>query len=78
MSGNLTVTEAFNILHKCRYCDSFTGDDTTGCAGRPTPCKYWGLDRITMPRWAAEYADLIDDPYGDSSFEPAVFSQWDV
>ena len=74
----MTVDEAYECLHQCRYCDGYTGDDSTGCAGRSTPCKHWSLDRITMPRWAAEYADLIDDPYGDSSFEPAVFSRWDI
>lgn len=46
-------------LRICPYCDSFTGDSSTGCAGKLCNGKYVGcpsfsLDRITAPRWVVE------------------------
>lgn len=59
----MTPDEAYEILHSCRYCDGFTGDNSTGCAGRSglVPCGQFALDRITMPRWAKEYTYLFED-----------------
>lgn len=39
----------------CRYCDSFTGDDSTGCAGKLQDgsyhcCPCFSMDRTLAPR----------------------------
>ena len=36
--AKITEKQAYEYLHRCRYCDEYTGNDETGCAGRPTPC----------------------------------------
>ena len=38
----------------CRYCENFTGDDSTGCAGkiqngRYHCCPHFSMDRILVP-----------------------------
>lgn len=58
---DITEQEAYEYLHKCRYCDGFTGSDNTGCSGRPTPCSHFCLDSITSPKWAREFRYLFED-----------------
>lgn len=65
MAEKTDEEEIYEYLHRCRYCDSFTGDDTTGCAGHPTPCRHFCLDSITIPRWAKEYRYLFGDEEDD-------------
>lgn len=59
--AKITEVQAYEYLHRCRYCDEYTGDDTTGCAGRPTPCHCFCLDWITIPRWALDFRYLFED-----------------
>jgi len=56
----MTLEEAYEHLHDCRYCDSFTGNDETGCEGAPKACPGFRLDRHTAPSWAEEYAFLFE------------------
>lgn len=65
MTEKTDEEEIYDYLHRCRYCDSFTGDDTTGCAGRPTPCRHFCLDSITIPRWAKKFRYLFGDEEDD-------------
>ena len=55
----LSPDEAYECLHDCRYCDSFTGNDVTGCEGAPIPCQGFRLDLTTAPEWAEDYAYLF-------------------
>lgn len=58
--AKITEEQAYEYLHRCRYCDGYTGDDTCGCAGRPTPCRHFCLDPFTIPRWAKEFRYLFE------------------
>ena len=57
----ITEEQAYDYLYRCCYCEDYTGDDTTGCAGLPTPCRRFYLDRITMPWWARDFRYLFED-----------------
>lgn len=64
----MTINEIYECLHNCRYCDSFTGDSSTGCKGAPSwrcPCSGFKLDLCTAPSWAAEYVFLFEEDNDD-------------
>ena len=56
----MSPKEAYEYLHTCEFCDSFTGNDETGCEGAPSACPMFRLDRYTAPSWAEEYASLFE------------------
>lgn len=47
-------------LRDCRYCDQFTGNDETGCAGRPRACRHFRVDPITTPKRLMVVANIAN------------------
>lgn len=56
----MSLDEIYECVHNCQYCDSFTGNEETGCKGAPKACPHFRLDVYTAPEWATKYAFLFD------------------